>query len=358
MENNEQFLIRLEKIKSHYEELQQDLINPSLSRSEMIDKQRELANLEDTYQTFLTFKDLSTQQQDLFVLLKKESDTELVSFYKEELKVLETKLEETTKELQYLLLPKDENDQKNIVVEIKGAVGGDEASLFAQDLYRMYLKYAEKKRYKTELLEIYQVDGGMFSKVTFIIKGKGVYARLKYESGVHRVQRVPETESQGRVHTSTATVYVMPEAEEVDVKIDPSDLRIDNFYSNGAGGQSVNTTMSAVRITHIPTGIVVTCQNERSQIQNKEKAMTTLRSKLYQAKLAEIEEANGLAKKSSIGAGMRSEKIRTYNFPQNRLSDHRYNITLKNLDEVMEGNLDLILNPLLDAIKTEELNNG
>ena len=251
-----------------------------------------------------------------------------------------------------MLLPKDPNDDKNVIVEIRGAAGGDEANIFAGDLYRMYTKYAEKQGWKIEVLTEEHSDAGGFPLVEFMVKGNMVYSKLKYESGSHRVQRVPVTETQGRVHTSTATVLVMPEAEEVDVEINPSDLRIDVYRSSGAGGQGVNTTDSAVRITHIPTGTVVTSQNERSQIQNKERCMQVLRARLYEMKIQEQEEKLGAERRSKIGTGDRSEKIRTYNYPQNRVTDHRIGYTTKNLDKVMEGNLE----DIIEALITEDQN--
>ena len=256
------------------------------------------------------------------------------------------------KQIEIILLPKDPNDGKNVIVEIRGAAGGDEANIFAGDLYRMYTKYAEKQGWKIEVLSEEHSDAGGYPLVEFMVKGDSVYSKLKYESGAHRVQRVPVTETQGRVHTSTATVLVMPEAEEVDVEINPSDLRIDVYRSTGAGGQCVNTTDSAVRITHLPTNTVVTCQNERSQIQNKEKAMQMLRTRLYEAKIREQEEKLGSERRSKIGTGDRSEKIRTYNYPQNRVTDHRIGYTTKNLDRVMEGNLD----DIIEALITEDQN--
>ena len=279
-------------------------------------------------------------------------DKELGEFAKEEVSRLNKEKEDLEKQIEIILLPKDPNDGKNVIVEIRGAAGGDEANIFAGDLYRMYTKYAEKQGWKIEVLSEEHSDAGGYPLVEFMVKGDSVYSKLKYESGAHRVQRVPVTETQGRVHTSTATVLVMPEAEEVDIEINPSDLRIDVYRSTGAGGQCVNTTDSAVRITHLPNNTVVTCQNERSQIQNKEKAMQMLRTRLYEAKIREQEEKLGSERRSKIGTGDRSEKIRTYNYPQNRVTDHRIGYTTKNLDRVMEGNLE----DIIDALITEDQN--
>ena len=279
-------------------------------------------------------------------------DEELGEFAKEEITRLNKEKEQLEKQIEIILLPKDPNDGKNVIVEIRGAAGGDEANIFAGDLYRMYTKYAEKEGWKIEVISEEHSDAGGYPLVEFMVKGDNVYSKLKYESGAHRVQRVPVTETQGRVHTSTATVLVMPEAEEVDIEINPNDLRIDVYRSTGAGGQCVNTTDSAVRITHLPTNTVVTCQNERSQIQNKEKAMQMLRTRLYEAKLREQEEKLGSERRSKIGTGDRSEKIRTYNYPQNRVTDHRIGYTTKNLDRVMEGNLE----DIIEALITEDQN--
>lgn len=351
-------LEKLNQIKDKYELIQKELYDPNINTKELITKQKELAKLEDIYVAFNEYLKLAKEASGLEEIIESETDKEIIQMSKDELSLIAPKLEHLIGDLKYLLIPKDENDTKNIIVEIKGAVGGSEANLFAGDLYRMYQRYAEKYNYKVELIEASTNDDGGFSRIEFMIKGKSAYSRFKYESGVHRVQRVPLTETMGRVHTSTATVYVMPEADEIDIAIDPKDIKIDAFYSNGAGGQSVNTTMSAVRITHLPTGIVVTCQNERSQIQNKEKAMASLRARLYEQKMQEAQEKAGALKKSSVGAGMRSEKIRTYNYPQNRVTDHRYNITKNNLDEIINGNLDIILEPLLEKVKADELLNN
>ncbi len=346
---------RLDTMEKTYFALQEKMQDVNVSSEDLIKLQKEFSDLSDVVLLYQDYKKIKTELLECQKIISKEKDNEIIELAKEEEKDLIIKKEELEASLRYELLPKDPNDKKNIVVEIKGAVGGDEANIFAGDLFRMYQKYSEKNNYKIEVLDQSQSASGGFSKIEFIIKGKGAYSKFKYESGVHRVQRVPETESQGRVHTSTATVYIMPEADDIDIKIDPSDLKIDTYHSSGAGGQSVNTTMSAVRITHIPTGIVVACQNERSQIQNKEKALISLRARLYQKYEDENKEKADSNKKSAVGQGMRSEKIRTYNYPQNRVSDHRFNITIKRLTDIIDGNLDLILIPLNDAIKNEEL---
>ena len=342
---------RLIAIEEKYNELSSEL-----SKSEVLsdikktlELSKEQASLKDAYDAYQKYKKIESDLEEAKEMTK---DSELGEFAKEEINRLNTEKEALESEIEVLLLPKDPNDGKNVIVEIRGAAGGDEANIFAGDLYRMYTKYAEKQGWKIEVLSEEHSDAGGYPLVEFMVKGDNVYSKLKYESGAHRVQRVPVTETQGRVHTSTATVLVMPEAEEVDVEINPGDLRIDVYRSTGAGGQCVNTTDSAVRITHLPTNTVVTCQNERSQIQNKEKAMQMLRTRLYEAKLREQEEKLGSERRSKIGTGDRSEKIRTYNYPQNRVTDHRIGYTTKNLDRVMEGNLD----DIIEALITEDQN--
>ena len=282
-------------------------------------------------------------------------DEEMGEIAREELTQLEQEKSILEKEIEVLLLPKDPMDGKNVIVEIRGAAGGDEANIFAGDLFRMYSKYAEKENWKIEVLEEYPSEMGGYSLIQFMVKGDSVYSKLKYESGAHRVQRVPATETQGRVHTSTATVLVMPEADEVDIEIKDADLKVDVYRSSGAGGQHVNTTDSAVRMTHIPTGIVVTCQNERSQIKNREKALQMLRARVYEEEVRKKEEQEGLERRTKIGTGDRSEKIRTYNYPQNRVTDHRIGFTLKQLDRVMEGDLEEIITALINADQERKL---
>ena len=342
---------RLIAIEEKYNELSSELSKPEVLSDikKTLELSKEQASLKDAYDAYQKYKKIESDLEEAKEMTK---DPELGEFAKEEINRLNKEKETLESEIEVLLLPKDPNDGKNVIVEIRGAAGGDEANIFAGDLYRMYTKYAEKQGWKIEVLSEEHSDAGGYPLVEFMVKGDNVYSRLKYESGAHRVQRVPVTETQGRVHTSTATVLVMPEAEEVDVEINPGDLRIDVYRSTGAGGQCVNTTDSAVRITHLPTNTVVTCQNERSQIQNKEKAMQMLRTRLYEAKLREQEEKLGSERRSKIGTGDRSEKIRTYNYPQNRVTDHRIGYTTKNLDRVMEGNLD----DIIEALITEDQN--
>jgi len=342
---------RLRAIEEKYNELQDELMKPetisNVKRTLEITKEQGM--IKEPYEAYQEYKTILTDLEEAESLLK---DPELGEFAKEEVDRLKVEKEEMESKLEIILLPKDPNDGKNVIVEIRGAAGGDEANIFAGDLYRMYTKYSEKEGWKIEVISEEHSDNGGYPLIEFMVKGNNVYSKLKYESGAHRVQRVPVTETQGRVHTSTATVLVMPEAEEVDVEINQGDLRIDVYRSTGAGGQCVNTTDSAVRITHLPTGIVVTCQNERSQIQNKEKCMQMLRTRLYEAELRKQEEELGNERRSKIGSGDRSEKIRTYNYPQNRVTDHRIGFTTKNLDRVMEGTLEEII----EALITEDQN--
>lgn len=337
---------RLAVLEERYNYLLQELMKPEVfsDYNKMKTLSKEKNGLEDVINYYQKFKTVLSDIETAKEMLK---DEQMRAFAEEELLNLNVQKEKLEETLRVLLLPKDPNDGKNVIMEIRGAAGGDEANIFAGDLFRMYAKYAERQGWKLEeTLEI-QGESGGYSQVEFILKGENVYSKLKYESGSHRVQRVPATETQGRVHTSTSTVLVMPEADEVDIEVKDTDLKIDVFRSSGAGGQSVNTTDSAVRITHIPSGLVVSCQNERSQIKNKERALDILKTKLYDLKLREQEEAIGADKKNKIGTGDRAEKIRTYNYPQNRITDHRINYTMMNLDRVMEGHLDEIIEALV-----------
>ena len=339
---------RLNVAMKRLEEIDQELADENTMKDikHFRDISKERANLEPQVEAFLQYK---KNEEDLQGALEmsNDPDPELSEMGKEEVKRLTKENERLEEELRQLLLPKDPNDDKNIIVEIRGAAGGDEANIFAGDLFRMYTRYAESQGWKIQMMDEYPSEAGGFSQVSFMIKGKMVYSKLKFESGAHRVQRVPRTEASGRIHTSTATVLVMPEAEEIDVEINPNDLQVDTYHSQGAGGQNVNKTESAVRITHIPTGIVVACQTEKSQIQNREIAMQMLRAKMYSVMLEKQQEEIGNERKLKIGTGERSEKIRTYNYPQNRVTDHRIGFTIQQLDRVMEGELDSIIEALI-----------
>ena len=315
---------------------------------------KERAVLEPQVEAFNRYQKAESDLKDALEM-STDSDPEISEMGKEEAKRLTKELETLEEELRQLLLPKDPNDDKNIIVEIRGAAGGDEANIFAGDLFRMYTRYAEAQGWKIQMMDQYPSEAGGFSQVSFMIKGKMVYSKLKFESGAHRVQRVPKTEASGRIHTSTATVLVMPEAEEIDVEINPNDLQVDTYHSQGAGGQNVNKTESAVRITHIPTGIVVACQTEKSQIQNREIAMQMLRAKMYSTMLEKQQEEIGNERRLKIGTGERSEKIRTYNYPQNRVTDHRIGFTIQQLDRVMEGELDSIIEALIHYDQSQKI---
>ncbi len=341
---------RLDAIEIKYQELQSDLANPEImSDYDQIKKlSKDASDLEETVKKYQEYKNTVESIADTKELMKDEELKEMASIEYDNLKI---KLEELTKELEILLVPKDENDGKNVIMEIRGAAGGDEANIFAGDLYRMYTYYAEKNNWKIEELHTIEGTSGGYSQVEIMIKGEDVYKKLKYESGSHRVQRVPVTETQGRVHTSTATVLVMPEVETANIDIKESDIKMDVYHSSGAGGQSVNTSNSAVRLTHIPTGIAVTCQVERSQLKNRERAMNMLKIKINDEIRNKEEQALGAARKNKIGTGDRSEKIRTYNYPQNRVTDHRINFSIMSLDRVVDGELELIV----EALQTEDL---
>lgn len=348
---------RLEDIVKHYEELMLELNNPSVTEDQrrfrkIMKEQADLAPLVDTYKEYRTAKQ---DVEDSLALLDEENDEEMREMAKEELSDAKKRIEELEQKLKILLLPKDPNDDKNVIVEIRAGAGGDEAALFASELYRMYVRYAERQHWKIEMINASESGIGGMKEVEFMITGQGAYSKLKYESGVHRVQRVPETESGGRIHTSTATVAIMPEAEEVDVVIDDKDIRIDVMRASGNGGQCVNTTDSAVRLTHIPTGIVIYSQTEKSQLQNKEKAFRLLRSKLYDLELEKRQSEEAEARRSQIGTGDRSEKIRTYNFPQGRVTEHRIKLTLYKIDAVMDGDLQELIDSLIAADQSAKL---
>lgn len=348
---------RLNDIVLHYEELMNTLGEPDVaSDAGRFQKlMREQAELEPIVRVFHQHEKAASDQKDALEMLEHESDPDMREMLKNELSDARRVIEETERELQILLLPKDPNDSKNIIMEIRAGVGGDESALFAADLYRMYSNYAARQGWRTELASCNENGIGGFKEITFVVDGQGAYSKLKYESGVHRVQRVPETESGGRIHTSTATVAVMPEAEEVDVVIDPNDIHWDVFRASGNGGQCVNTTDSAVRLTHYPSGIVIHMQEEKSQLQNKEKAMRILRSRLYEMELERKQNEEADLRRSQIGTGDRSEKIRTYNFPQSRVTDHRIKLTLYKIDQIINGDLDELINALITADQAAKL---
>ncbi len=347
---------RLELMEKRYDELQQLMQDPEVVMDIKLvtNYAKEARGLEKVVSLYREEKKLLSSLDDLKEM-KKEDDEEIRALAEEEYDAANKRIEEIEEEIKVLLLPKDPNDDKNVIMEIRGAVGGDEANIFAGDLYRMYSKYAESKGWKIEVLDAIYSEMGGYSSIQFMVKGEGAYSFLKYESGGHRVQRVPQTESQGRIHTSIATVLVMPEAEEIDFELDMNDCRIDTFCSSGPGGQGVNTTYSAVRVTHIPTGIAVACQIHRSQHENKAAAIQLLKTRIYNQMLAEKEEQEGNTRKSLVGHGERSEKIRTYNYPQNRVTDHRIGFTLNRLDVIMEGKLDLVINELINADQKAKL---
>ena len=348
---------RLEDLLKHYEELMLELNEPSVADDQKRFRKlmKEQADLAPLVETYTEYKKANQDVEDSLALLDEESDEEMRELAKEELADAKKRIEELEQKLKILLLPKDPNDDKNVVVEIRAGAGGDEAALFASELYRMYVNFADSQHWKVELISVNENGIGGFKEVTFMIYGQGAYSKLKYESGVHRVQRVPETESGGRIHTSTATVAIMPEAEEFDVVIDDKDIRIDVMRASGNGGQCVNTTDSAVRLTHIPTGIVIYSQTEKSQLQNKEKAFRLLRSKLYDMELERRQNEEAEARRSQIGTGDRSEKIRTYNFPQGRVTDHRIKLTLYKIDAIMDGDLDELIDSLIAADQAAKL---
>lgn len=351
---------RLQAVEDRYEKLNELLSDPEVvsDAKKLREYSKEQNQLQETVETYREYKKIRSEYQDAKAMLEEKLDPEMREMVKEEVETLEAKLGELEEKLKILLLPKDPNDEKNVIMEIRGAAGGEEAALFAGDLFRMYQRYAESQGWKTEVIDSHTTGMGGFKEIIFMINGKGAYSKLKFENGAHRVQRVPETESGGRIHTSTATVAVLPEAEEIEVEINEKDIRVDTFASSGPGGQSVNTTMSAVRLTHIPTGIVVSCQDEKSQIKNKEKAMKVLRARIYDKYQKEAQAEYDQQRKSAVGTGDRSERIRTYNFPQNRVTDHRINLTIQKLDQILEGKLDEIIEALILDDQSKKLQSG
>ena len=348
----EDLRIRLDEILNELQE--PDVANDQNRFRKLMKEQNDLTPILEAYNEY---KECKQAIEDSLEMLEEESDEEMRELAKEELNDNKKRVEELEQELKILLLPKDPNDEKNVIVEIRAGAGGDEAALFAAEIYRMYMHYAESQRWKVELVECEEIGIGGMKNVTFMIDGKGAYSKMKYESGVHRVQRVPETESGGRIHTSTITVAVMPEAEDVDIQIDEKDIRIDVMRASGNGGQCVNTTDSAVRLTHYPTGIVIYSQTEKSQLQNKDKAFALLRAKLYDLECQKRHDAEAEARKSQIGTGDRSEKIRTYNFPQGRVTDHRIGLTLYKLDKIMNGDIQEIIDACIAADQAAKLAN-
>lgn len=342
-------LDRLQSVEDRYEKLNQLLMDPDIisDSNKLREYSKEQSDLQETVEVYREYKEVREQISDTKSMLEEKLDADMREMAKEELAELEARLEDLVARLKILLVPKDPNDDKNVIMEIRGAAGGEEAALFAANLYRMYSKFAEVQGWKTEVMEASHTGTGGYKEIIFMINGKGAYSKLKFENGAHRVQRVPETESGGRIHTSTATVAVLPEAEEVEVEIHDKDVRVDTFTSSGPGGQSVNTTMSAVRLTHLPTGTVVSCQDEKSQIKNKEKAMKVLRARVYDKFQREAQAEYDQTRKLAVGTGDRSERIRTYNFPQNRVTDHRIGLTIQKLDQILEGKLDEIVETLI-----------
>ncbi len=346
----EAILVRYEKLNSLIS--QQDVLSDMETYRKYT---KELADMEETVNVYLNYKKLVKEKEDAENSLNSETDSEMKALLSEEIKSLKASIEEVYSELKVLLIPKDPDDDKSVIVEIRAGAGGEEAALFAYELYRMYVCYSEKNRWKAEEIDSNNTELGGVKEVVFSVSGKGVYGKLKYESGVHRVQRVPETESQGRIQTSTATVAVLPEAQDVEIKIDEKDLKIDTYRASGAGGQHVNKTESCIRMTHLPTGIVVTCQDERSQIKNREKAMKVLKSRLYDHYNSAYRKEYDDKRKSQIGTGDRSERIRTYNFPQGRITDHRIGVTLYSLESFLSGNIEEMINALQIADREAKL---
>lgn len=342
-------LERLQTVEDRYEYLNEQLSDPEIANdpNKIKELSKEQAQMQRTVEVYREYKEARQQLDEAKSMLEDDLDAEMKDMVKLEVEELSDRIENQEEELRRLLLPKDPNDDKNVIIEIRGAAGGEEAALFAADLYKMYSRYAEKQGWKAEVVESTASDLGGYREIIFMINGDSAYSKMKYENGAHRVQRVPSTESGGRVHTSTATVAVLPEAEEVEVDIHDKDIRVDTFAASGPGGQSVNTTMSAVRLTHVPTGIVASCQDGKSQIKNKEKAMTILRARVYDKFQQEAQAEYDENRKSAVGTGDRSERIRTYNFPQTRVTDHRIGLTLQKLDQILQGELDQVIEPLV-----------
>lgn len=353
-------LDRLQSLADRYEKLSELLCDPDVANDskKLREYSKEQSDLQEAFDAYTEYKSVMEQYESAKEMQNEKLDDEMRELVKMELAELEESKEKLEEKIKILMLPKDPNDDKNVIVEIRGAAGGDEAALFAADLYRMYTRYADAQGWKTEILEASLNDLGGFKEIIFMVSGKGAYSKLKFESGAHRVQRIPVTESGGRIHTSTSTVVVIPEAQEVEVDIKESDIRVDTFCSSGAGGQSVNTTKSAVRVTHLPTGIVATCQDGKSQNSNKEKALQVLRARIYDKFLQEEQQKYDSERKSKVGTGDRSERIRTYNFPQSRVTDHRIGLTLHRLETVMNGEMEEIVSALTVATQAELLEKG
>ncbi|WP_075618379.1 peptide chain release factor 1 [Paenisporosarcina indica] len=348
---------RLQSVEDRYERLNELLSDPEIvnDMNKLRTLSKEQSDLADTVTAYREYKQIKEQLAEAKAMLDEKLDPDMREMVKEEMNELEPQIEQLEEHMKLLLIPKDPNDDKNVIMEIRGAAGGDEAALFAGNLFRMYSRFADVQGWKIDIMDASPTGIGGYKEVIFMIKGTGAYSKMKYENGAHRVQRVPETESGGRIHTSTATVACLPEVEEVDVEIHENDIRTDTYASSGAGGQSVNTTMSAVRLTHIPTGTVVTCQDEKSQIKNKAKAMTVLRARVADKFRQEAQAEYDAVRKSAVGSGDRSERIRTYNYPQNRVTDHRVGLTIQKLDQIMEGKLDEIIDVLVITDQTERL---
>jgi len=351
---------RLQAVEDRFERLNELLSDPEIinDSKKLREYSKEQSDIQETVQAYREYKSAKEQLAEAKAMLEEKLDAEMKEMVKEEISELNDQIEELEARLKILLIPKDPNDDKNVIIEIRGAAGGDEAALFAGDLYRMYSRYADAQGWKVDVIESHSTGVGGYKEIIFMVNGNGAYSKLKYENGAHRVQRVPETESGGRIHTSTATVACLPEAEEVDIELHDKDIRFDTYASSGAGGQSVNTTMSAVRLTHIPTGIVVTSQDERSQHKNKDKAMKVLRARVYDKFQQEARAEYDEVRKSAVGTGDRSERIRTYNFPQNRVTDHRIGLTIQKLDQILQGKLDEFIDALIMEDQSSRLENA